>query len=43
MEKKRAPRERKVQEINALLQGQLGVESGEELVSPLVRLSPERV
>jgi transposase-like protein len=43
MEKKIAPRERKAQEIQALLEGQLGAESGEELLSTLVRLATERV
>lgn len=43
MEKKIAPRERKAQEIQAVLQGQLEAQSGEELLSTLVRLSTERV
>jgi putative transposase len=43
MEKKIAPSERKAQELQALLQGQCGAESGEELLSTLVRLSTERV
>jgi len=43
MEKKIAPSERKAQEIAALVQGQLDVQSGEELLSTLVRLSTERV
>jgi putative transposase len=43
MEKKVAPSERKAQELQALLQGQGGAESGEELLSTLVRLSTERV
>lgn len=43
MEKTRAPSERKAQEIQALLQGQLGAESGQELLSTLVRLATERV
>ena len=43
MEKKIAPSERKAQEIQAWLQGQLGAESGEELLSTLVRLATERV
>ena len=43
MEKKIAPSERKAQEIDALLQGQLHAENGEELLSTLVRLSTERV
>jgi hypothetical protein len=33
----------KAQELQALLQGQCGAESGEELLSTLVRLSTERV
>jgi len=43
MEQKIAPSERKAQELPALLQGQLEVQSGQELVSTLVRLSTERV
>lgn len=43
MEKKVAPSEAKAQEMAALLQGALGGESGEELLSTLVRLSTERV
>jgi putative transposase len=43
MEKKIAPSERKAQELQGLLQGQCGAESGEELLSTLVRLSTERV
>jgi transposase-like protein len=43
MEKKIAPSERKAQEIQALMQGQLEARSGEELLSTLVRLSTERV
>jgi transposase-like protein len=43
MEQKIAPSERKAQEIEALLQGALGAENGEELLSTLVRLSTERV
>ena len=43
MEKEIAPSERKAQELQALLQGQCGAERGEELWSPLVRLSTERV
>jgi transposase-like protein len=39
MEKKIAPSERKAQALRALLQGQ----SGEELLSLLVRLSTERI
>jgi hypothetical protein len=43
MEKTRAPSERKAQEIQALVQGQLDAQSGEELLSTLVRLSTARV
>src|SRR5258705_13924617 len=43
MEKKIAPSERQAQEIPALVQGQLDAQSGEELLSTLVRLSTERV
>jgi transposase-like protein len=43
MEKKIAPSERKAQELRALVQGQLDAQSGEELLSTLVRLSTERV
>lgn len=43
MEKKIAPSERKAQEIDALLQGRLQAETGEELLSMLVRLASERV
>jgi putative transposase len=43
MEKKIAPSARKAQEIQALGQGQLDAQSGEEVVSTLVRLSTERV
>jgi putative transposase len=43
MEKKIAPSERKAQELRALLQGQLDAQSGEELLSTLVRLSTEQV
>jgi transposase-like protein len=43
MEKKIAPSERKAQEIQALLQGQLRAENGQELLSTLVRLATERV
>ena len=43
MEKKIAPSERKAQELQALVQGQLDAQSGEELLSTLVRLSTERV
>ena len=43
MEKKLAPREKKAQELQALRQGQREAQSGEELLSTLVRLSTERV
>jgi len=43
MEKKRAPREVKAQALRALLQGQTDAQSGEELLSTVVRLSTERV
>ena len=43
MKKKIAPSERKAQEIQALVQGQLDAQSGEELLSTLGRLSTERV
>jgi hypothetical protein len=43
MEKKSAPNEQKAQAVRALLQGQTDAQRGEELVSPLVRLSTERV
>jgi transposase-like protein len=43
MEKRIAPSEQKAQELQAVLQGQLGAQSGEELLSLLVRLSTERV
>jgi transposase-like protein len=43
MEKKIAPSEVKAQELGALLQGQGEAQSGEELLSALVRLSTERV
>ena len=43
MEKKIAPSERKAQEMQALVQGQLDAQRGEELLSTLVRLSTERV
>ena len=42
MEKKITPSERKAQEIQALVQGQLDAQSGEKLLSTLVRLSTER-
>ncbi len=43
MEKKIAPSERKTQELEALLQGQLEAQRGQDLLSTLVRLSTERV
>jgi transposase-like protein len=43
MEKKLAPSEVKAQALRALLQGQTDAQSGEELLSTLVRLSTERV
>lgn len=43
MEKKRAPSVQKAQALSALVQGQMEVQSGEELLSTLVRLSPERI
>ena len=43
MEKKRAPSEQKAQALRALLQGQTGAQSREALLSPLVRVSTERV
>jgi len=43
MEKKRAPSEQKAQALHALLHGQTDGQSGEELLSTLVRLSTERV
>lgn len=43
MEKKIAPSEQKAQALRALLQGQTDAQSGEELLSTLVRLSTERV
>src|SRR5262245_55166909 len=43
MEKKIAPSERKAQELQAWMQGQLEAQSGEEFLSTRVRLSPERV
>jgi putative transposase len=43
MERKIAPSERKAQALRALMQGQLDAQSGEELLSSLVRLSTERV
>jgi len=38
-----APSAEKAQELRALLQGQNDAQSGEELLSALVRLSTERV
>jgi transposase-like protein len=43
MEKKIAPSDRKAQELRVLLQGQLEAQSGEEVLSTLVRLATERV
>jgi len=43
MQERRAPSEKKAQEIGALLQGQREGQSGEELLRALVRLSTERV
>src|SRR4249920_3851760 len=43
MEKKIAPSEHKAQALRALLQGQAEGQSGEELLSLLVRLSTERI
>jgi transposase-like protein len=43
MEKKIAPSEQKAQALRTLLQGQTDAQSGEELLSMLVRLSTERV
>lgn len=43
MEKRIAPSEQKAQGLKALLQGQTDAQSGEELLSTLVRLSTERV
>lgn len=42
MEKQRAPSEQKAQALQALLQGQIDAQNGEELLSTLVRLSTER-
>jgi hypothetical protein len=42
MEKKIVPSERKAQALRVLLQGQTDAQSGEELLSTLVRLSTER-
>ena len=43
MEKRIAPSEQKAQALRTLLQGQTDAQSGEELLSTLVRLSTERV
>jgi len=43
MEKKIAPSEHKAQALRALLNGQAEGQSGEELLSLLVRLSTERI
>jgi hypothetical protein len=43
MQERIAPREKKAQELRAMWQGQSEAQSGEELLSPLVRLSTERV
>ena len=43
MERKIAPSEQKAQALRALLQGQAAGQSGEELLSLLVRLSTERI
>jgi len=43
MEKRVAPSEQKAQELRAMLQGESAAQSGEELLSLLVRLSTERV
>lgn len=43
MEKKIAPSEVKAQALRALLQGQTDAQSGEELLSTVVRLSTERI
>jgi len=43
MEKTRAPSERKAQELQAFVQRQLNAQSGEDFLSPLGRLSTERV
>ena len=43
MEKKRAPSEPKAQALRAWLNGQVEGQSGEELLSLLVRLSTERI
>src|SRR3954464_5611110 len=43
MEKRIAPSEQKAQALRALLQGQAEGQSGEEILSLLVRLSTERI
>lgn len=43
MQERIAPSEKKAQELGALLQGQSDAQSGEEVLSALVRLSTERV
>jgi putative transposase len=43
MEKKIAPSEQKAQALRALLEGQTDAQSGEELLSTIVRLSTERI
>jgi transposase-like protein len=43
MEKKIAPSEQKAQALRAVLQGQLDAQSGDELLSTIVRLSTERI
>ncbi|MBI3799757.1 MAG: transposase, partial [Deltaproteobacteria bacterium] len=43
MEKRIAPSEKKAQALQAVLQGQLDGQDGEEILSTLVRLSTERV
>jgi len=43
MEKRIAPSEKKAQAVQAVLQGQLDGQDGEEILSSLVRLSTERV
>ncbi len=43
MQESIAPSEKKAHELGAMLQGQSEAQSGEELLSALVRLSTERV
>jgi transposase-like protein len=43
MEKKIAPSEQKAQALRALLEGQTDAQSGEELLSTIVRLSTDRI